>query len=339
MHDPNHKSPQRSATILIRSGEMAAHFTMGEAIACMADAFAGLSAGTSVVPERYIVDSPDGGLTLLMKPAFAGDQSTSGVKILSQRNTGPLQGIPTITGIVMLFDTRTGELLSLLDGGYITALRTGAAAGLATDLLARKESRNLAVFGCGAQGRTQLEAVCTVREIANIWLFDLSRERAESLRAEMEKRISAKIVIAHDLLVLEEVDIVCTATNATQPLFRREHIRPGTHVNAIGSFKPHMQELDPEMVRSSRIFFDDQKACIRESGDLVKALRRFGNLDDRISGGIGDLVAGKIAGRTSPGEITLFKSVGTAIQDLAVADRIYQKSRKLGFGEEIRFHE
>jgi len=318
---------------------MAAHFTMGEAIECMSCAFAGLSAGTSVVPGRYVVDSPDGGLTLLMKPAFSGDQRASGVKVLSQRNTGPVRGVPTITGIVLLFDSRTGELLAMLDGEFITAIRTGAAGGLATDLLAPEESRNLALFGCGAQGRTQLEAVCTVRPIERIWIFDTSRERAEFFLEEMGQRIPAEIVIAHDLSVLEEADIVCTATNATRPLFGREHIRPGTHINAVGSFKPHMQELDPELIRLSRIFLDDQSACIRESGDLVKAVLRFGNLDDQIIGGIGDLVLGKITGRTSPGEITLFKSVGTAIQDLAVADRIYQKSRKLGFGEEVRFYE
>ncbi len=318
---------------------MAAHFTMGEAIECMAGAFAGLFAGTIVVPERYMVDSPDGGLTFLMKPAFSVDPGTSGVKILSQRNTGPVRGVPTITGIVMLFDNRTGELLSMMDGEYITALRTGAASGLATDLLSRKESRNLAVFGCGVQGRTQLEAVCTVRNIERIWIFDTSRDRAETFLRETAERIPAEMGITDDLSVLEEVDVICTATNSTQPLFSREHIRPGTHINAIGSFKPHMQELDPELILSSRVFLDDRRACIQESGDLVKAIELFGNLNEEIRGEIGQLVAGKIAGRTTPAEITLFKSVGTAIQDLAVADRIFQKSRELGFGEEIRFYE
>ncbi|MBN1197667.1 MAG: hypothetical protein JXA62_09695, partial [Candidatus Aminicenantes bacterium] len=279
MHDPNQKKAHRSATISIRRGEMAAHFSMSEAIECMAGAFSGLASGTNVVPERYVVDSPDGGLTFLMKPAFSTTPGTSGVKILSQRNTGPIRGLPTITGIVMLFDSRTGELLSMLDGEFITALRTGAAGGLATDLLARKESRNLAVFGCGAQGRTQVEAVCAVRQIEKIWIFDVSRERAEAFREEMVERITAEISIADDLSVLKEADIICTATNSTRPLFAREHIRPGTHINAIGSFKPQMQELDPELIQSSRIFLDDGRACISESGDLVKAIQLYGNLD------------------------------------------------------------
>lgn len=333
------KNSQGSPAILIRRKEMAAHFTMGQAIECMAEAFAGLSAGTSVVPERFVVDSPDGGLTFLMKPAFSKDLQTAGVKILSQRNTGPLQGISAINGIVLLFDTQTGELLCMLDGGFITALRTGAASGLATDRLARRDSRNLALFGCGAQGRTQLEAVCTVRDIERVWVFDISRERAAFFQGEMKKRISAEIVVAQDFTALRDADIICTATNATQPLFGREHIRPGTHINAIGSFKPQMQELDPELVQASRIYLDDPRACMQESGDMIKTVQRFGRLDNRIVGGIGDLVLGKIKGRTSPREITLFKSVGSAIQDLAVADRIYQKSRDLGFGEEIRFHE
>jgi ornithine cyclodeaminase/alanine dehydrogenase-like protein (mu-crystallin family) len=227
----------------------------------------------------------------------------------------------------------------MLDGGFITALRTGAASGLATDRLARRDSRNLALFGCGAQGCTQVEAVCTVRDIERVWVFDISRERAEAFREEMSGKIKAEIVVTSDLSVLEEADIVCTATNATQPLFGREHIRPGTHINAVGSFKPHMQELDPELVQASRIYLDDPRACLQESGDMIKTVQRFGRLDNRIIGGIGDLVLGKIKGRTSPGDSTLFKSVGTAIQDLVVADRIFQKSRDLGFGEEIRFHE
>jgi len=324
---------------LIRRGEIAAHFTMAEAIECMAQAFAGLSSGISVVPERYVVDSPDGALTLLMKPAFSKDRDTAGVKIISQRNTGPVHGVPTITGIVMLFNKQTGELLAMMDGGHVTALRTGAAAGLATDLLARRESRTLALFGCGAQGRTQLEAVCAVRDIERVWIFDLSRERAEAFRAETAEKYAAEMRISDDLSVLRDADIICTATNATQPLFGGAHVRPGTHINAIGSFKPHMRELDPELVRSARIYFDDQRACLQESGDLIPVVQSSRGLEEQVRGEIGDLVRGQIQGRETPAEITLFKSVGTAIQDLVVADGIFQKSRRLNFGEEIRFYE
>ncbi len=325
--------------VLIRRGEMEANFTMEEAIESMAEAFSGLSSGESSVPERYVVDSTDGALTMLLKPAFTPDKQTSGVKILSLRNLDPLPGIPRITGIVLLMDNESGEVLSLLDGEFMTALRTGAASGLATRLLSREDSRTLAIFGCGRQGRTQLEAVHAVREIERTWVFDTSRESAESFVQEMKDQARGVLEIAGDLSVLKEADIICTATNSEEPLFGRAHCKEGTHINAIGSFKPQMQELEPDLIHSSRIYLDDRKACLHESGDLIKAKNKYNSLEYKVIGEIGELVTGKIRGRVSQGDITLFKSVGTAIQDMVVADRIYQKSRTIGFGEEIRLYE
>jgi len=317
---------------------MVKHFSMSEAIDCMSDAFAGLSSGTSQVPERYVADTPGGALTLLLKPAFADDLNTVGVKMLTQRNSGPVEGIPTITGIVMLVDKVTGELLSIMDGEHITALRTGAASGLATQLLSREDAHCMALFGCGSQGRTQLEAVSTVRDIQRIWVFDSSRERAESFREEMKARVQSEIYIAGSPDALKEADIICTATPSEKPLFHKADIKAGTHINAIGSFKPHMQELDPDLIQSSRCYFDDRDQCLK-SGDMKKAIRKHGEMAHALIGEIGELVLGKIPGRGSSDETTVFKSVGTAIQDLVVADKIYHQSRTGGFGEEIRIYD
>jgi ornithine cyclodeaminase/alanine dehydrogenase len=314
------------------------HFSMQEAIAAMSIAFAGLSSGTNVVPERYVADAPDGALTLLLKPAFAGELNTFAVKMLTQRNSGPAGGIPTITGIVMLVDKVTGQLLSVMDGEHITALRTGAASGLATQLLARENSHCMALFGCGSQGRTQLEAVCAVRDIQKTWVFDTSMEQAESFLEEMNERVQSEIEIATDPSVLKEADIICTATPSEKPLFHQGDISDGTHINAIGSFKPYMQELDPDLIQSSRIYFDDRNECLK-SGDIKRTISKHGDMAQRFTGEIGDLVLGKVPGRGSPNETTLFKSVGTAIQDLVVADHIYRKSRTERFGEEIRLYE
>jgi ornithine cyclodeaminase/alanine dehydrogenase len=304
----------------------------------MSTSFASLSAGTCQVPERYVADSPGGALTLLLKPAFADDLKSFGMKMLTQRNSGPVGDIPTITGIVVLVDKMTGELLSIMDGEHITALRTGAASGLATQLLSREDSRCMALFGCGSQGRTQVEAVCAVRDIQKIWVFDSSRVRAESFKAEMKERVRSEIHMATNSSVLQEADIICTATPAEKPLFRQADIREGTHINAIGSFKPYMQELDPDLIRSSRTYFDDRDECLK-SGDMARAIKKYGNMTSRFMGEIGELVLGKVAGRGSPDETTIFKSVGTAIQDLVVADNIYHKSRVEGFGKEIRLYE
>lgn len=328
----------RQPLVLIGRGAMETHFSMEEAIDCMSTAFASLASGTCQVPGRYVTDSPDGTMTLLVKPAFANELDTLGIKILSQKNTPHAGGLPTITGVVLLMDRVTGELLSIMDGEYLTALRTGAASGLATRLLSREESRTLALFGCGSQGRTQLEAVCAVRDIRKIWVFDTSEERAESFVNEMRGKVSGGLEIGRDLSVLKKADVICTATPSRKPLFNRVDLVAGVHINAIGSFQPQMQELDPDLFPVARTYADDREGCMK-SGDLAEAVRKNGGKTEWLAGTIGELVLGKVPGRNSPNEITVFKSVGTAIQDLVVADRIYRKSRTIGFGEERKLYE
>ncbi len=330
---------KRQPIKVIKRSEMAANYTMSEAIESMSVAFAKLASGECYVPSRSVVSSRDESLTILFKPAFIDTGDKSSIKLLTQRNSGPVPGIPTIMGFVLLIDNTTGEILSLMDGEFITALRTGAASGLATKYFSREDSKRVAVFGCGKQGRTQLEAVDAVRSLERVWIFDKSREQAESFVKDMEDIIEAPITIADDPAVLREADIICTATNSTEPLFFKEHIKPGTHINAIGSFKPTMRELDPEIILSSRIYFDDKESCVNESGDFVHMAEKYVRVKDNIVGEIGEYGLHKIPGRSSVDEVTLFKSVGTAIQDFVVADRIYEKAVTGNFGYDIRLYE
>jgi len=330
---------KRQPLRLIKRSEMAKYFTMLEAIDSMAHAFACLSSGQCFVPKRYITSIGDESLTFLLKPAFIKNHDKSSIKILTQKSSNSFPDIPTILGVVLLIDNVTGEILSIMDGEFITALRTGAASGLATKYFSREDSRNLAIFGCGSQGRTQLSAVTAVRKIENIWVFDKSCEQAELFIEEMNQETSLNIEYTCDLAILKDVDIICTATNSIKPLFYKSHIKKGTHINAIGSFQPEMQEIDPEIIESSRIFLDDKEACINESGDLIDAANNTKILKENIIGEVGDYILNKIKGRISLDDITLFKSVGTAIQDLVIADRIYNKSLNENFGEEIRLYE
>ena len=318
---------------------MANNFTMSEAIDWMAFAFAKLSSGDSYVPKRYIFNTKDDTLNLLLKPAFINEQNTSSIKILTQKQSTLIPGIPTILGIVLLIDTVTGEILSIMDGEFITALRTGAASGLATKYLSRKDASKLAIFGCGSQGKTQLEAVNTVRNLEKIWVFDKFQETAQNFIDEMSCKTKAEVEFTDDLSILKNVDIICTATNSKSPLFYKEHLKNGVHINAIGSYKPNMQELDPEIINSALSYFDDKKACICETGDFLRAIETPGFTEKNIIGEIGECVLGKTEGRKSSEDITIFKSVGTAIQDLVVADRIFSKSLKKDFGQEIRLYE
>lgn len=324
---------------LIKTSEITTSFTMHEAIDSMKIAFSKLSSGDCYIPKRYIARVKDESLTLLLKPAFVNKHDKSSIKIITQKDSNPNSNIPTILGIVLLLDTNTGEILSIMDGAFITALRTGAASGLATKYFSRKDSTKLAIFGCGAQGRTQLKAVNSVREIEKIWIFDKSPEKGKIFIEEMRSETNAKIEYSNKLDILKEVDIICTATNSEAPLFYRSHLKDGVHINAIGSFQPHMQELDPEIIKSSRIFLDDRDACLNESGDFLKAFEEISLVDKKLKGEIGEYLLNRIEGRQSSEEITLFKSVGNAIQDFVVADRIYTKSLDENFGREFRLHE
>ena len=329
----------RQPVKLIKRSEMIEFFQMPEAIACMETAFASLSSGECYVPKRYIMSTWDESLTLLLKPASMDSQKRSGIKVLAQRNMESISGIPTITGIVILIDNETGEIVSIMDGEFITAIRTGAASGLATRYLSRENSRTLALFGCGTQGRTPLQAVNAVRTLETVWIFEPLQKQADAFIREMQASTPADIVYTEDLSVLREADIICTATNSMKPLFSKNHLKKGAHINAIGSYKPEMRELNPDIIQSSRVYLDDMDSCLNESGDLIEAVKAPGVMKANIMGEIGDVVLKRIPGRTDPGQVTVFKSVGTAIQDLVTANRIYDRSLTENFGSEVRLYD
>ncbi len=326
----------RPSIKLIKSSEIKQHFSMLEAIDATADAFASLSSGESFVPQRTVTTHGEPPITLFLKPAFVAAKQKVSIKILTQKTSGAHHGTPAIIGVVMLIDTLSGEILSIMDGEYLTALRTGAASGLATKYFARAEAHTLAIFGCGAQGKTQLEAVDAVRDISTVWVFDNNLKMAESFISEMKSKIKADLKIAKHPDVLKNCDIICTATNSESPLFLKKDIKEGVHINAIGSYKPAMQELDPHILQHASIYVDQMEACLAESGDLIKPISNGLFAKDHLKGEIGDFALGKIEGRKSDEEITVFKSVGVAIQDFAVANKIYEKSLKANFGQEIK---
>lgn len=324
---------------IIKAGEIKQYYSMQKAIDAMEEAFSSLSSGKSFVPLRFVSKLPTNEMLMLCKPAYVEKDKRVSVKFLTQRASGPIPGIPTIQGIVMVIDAVTGEILSIMDGEYLTALRTGAASGLATRYFARKDAETMALFGCGTQGRTQLEAVVCERAIKKVLVFDTHQDIAEQFILEMQDKLQLELVYADDTSVLKEADVICTATNATSPLFRKEDVKKGVHINAIGSFQPNMQELDPYLVRDAKVYVDQTDACLKESGDFIKPIKEGIITEHHIVGEIGDYPLNKISGRESEDEITLFKSVGVAIQDFAVATDIYNNSLKASFGQEINLFE
>jgi len=333
------KPATRKPIILIKSSEIQQNFKMIEAIDAMEEAFSSLSSGESFVPLRYVTTMAGGALNLMLKPAAVDSLNRAAIKILSQKEMGAFRGIPAIIGIVLVLDTETGEILSIMDGEYLTALRTGAASGLATKYFARKNAEVVAIFGCGAQGKTQLEAVAAVRSVKKAWVFDKSQRIAEGFVSEMQGKLDINIQIADNTGVLKECDVICTATNSETPLFFKEDLKEGVHLNAIGSYKPNMQEIDPCILKHARIFADQKKACLAESGDFIKPINAGLFAENHIYGDIGEFPLKRIEGRTSESEITVFKSVGVAIQDFVVANRIYEKALLKGFGQAVSLFE
>lgn len=313
---------------------------MRAAIDAVAVAFARLSSGGAVVPLRAHIDTPErAAISFFMPARIGGDPGTAalGLKVVSVFPQNGALGLPSIHALVSLFDPATGRPLAVLDGTYLTALRTGAASGAATQFMARDDARCLALFGAGAQALPQALAVCAVRPIARIWLVNRTRARAEQLAERLRGAgYGGEILIAPDAATaLAEADVVCAATSSATPVFDDADLRPGTHINGVGSFKPTMAEIPAATVARARLVVDQHVAAWAEAGDLVQARDAGLITDANVAGELGEVVAGALAGRTSPDEITFFKSVGNAVQDLAVAGLALARAEELGLGVEV----
>lgn len=309
--------------------------TMKEAIDVVEEAYRDLSAGRVEMPLRTITDLGKEELTLFYKPSFIPSLGTVGIKLLSQYKQTAGPGNPTIQGIVILIDAGTNMIRAIVDGTYLTALRTGAATGVATRQLAREDASVLALFGAGAQGYTQFKAVCAVRKIKRVYIFDLNPEAIRRFIDFHKSCTDVEFCVGDDTDVLKEVDIICTVTNSKSPLFKSEVLKRGVHINAIGSYNPGMRELPEDLFTYASLVVDHKDSCFSESGDIIIPLSE-GMLDlSHYKGEIGDVLTGKAKGRETEEETTVFKSVGIAIQDLATACYAYRKACGREIGNDI----
>jgi alanine dehydrogenase len=310
---------------------------MPRAIEAVKDAFARLSTGQAEVPLRTALDvPPHNGVTLFMPAYLAGEGHVAplmAMKVVSVFNDNPGKGLPLIHALVVVVNAETGEPDAVMDGTVLTALRTGAASGAATDLLAREDACVAAIFGAGAQGRTQLEAVCAVRPIEEAWIYDVEPERARAYAEETGRRFAAAVRVAGSPAeAARQADVVCTATTSLRPVFEDADLRPGTHINAIGAYTPEMQEIPLQTVVRAKLVIDHHEAALAEAGDLLIPMAQGLIGVDHIHAELGEIVAGARPGRESAEEITLFKSVGVAVQDVAAAGAVLEAARKMGLG-------
>ncbi len=328
--------------LILSADEVRRALPMDQAIEAMKSAYAALSGGTAVVPLRTRLPIPNSEALSLFMPAYVGssDSQALAIKVVSLFPTNPGRGLAYIQAAVLVFDPETGRAIALLEGSSLTAIRTGAAGGAAIDLLARPDSRVAAIFGAGAQGRTQLEAACTARKIETAYIFDANREKAQAFAEEMQGKgsVTKDIRLAQSAReAVEHADIICTATTSTQPVFEDRHLKAGTHISAVGSYTPEMQEVPSETLQRAKIFVDSQAASLEEAGDLIQPLRAGLFDETHICGELGELILGTKSGRQSDDEITYFKSVGIAVQDAMAAQVALENARKMNIGKEVDF--
>jgi ornithine cyclodeaminase/alanine dehydrogenase-like protein (mu-crystallin family) len=322
-------------TIRFFSGsDIRALLTMDDCIEAMKNAFSALSGGEVVMPVRTRLEMLSDNANALFMPVYMPSINRVGVKSLTNCIDNPKKGLPMIHALMTIFDSSTGAPLAVLDGEAITAMRTGAVSGLATALLARESSRTAAIIGTGFQAETQLIAICAVRPITRAYVFDLLTEKAEAF-ARMRDRLNIEVLVAASPAVLQEVDVVCTATPSRRPVFDDTFLKPGTHINAVGAYKPDMVEIPPETVIRAKIVVDQRDSCLAEAGDILGPLKKNLITADHIHGELGEVVAGSVAGRENEDEITVFKSVGVAVQDLVSADLVLRKGLEKGIGTEL----
>ena len=306
--------------MLILNADDVAKLTMREAIDAMREAFRALSTVRASVPVRSVL--PVEGNTTLTMPAYIHGSAVSTVKIISVYPGNAALGLPTVLGNVLVLDAKTGVALALIDGASLTALRTGAASGLATDLLALPDAHVLAVLGAGKQARTQVEAVCAVRPIDEIRVY--SPRNAPAFVEELRQRYDARVSAAPDpQTALRGAQVVAAATSSSTPVVHRDDLRAGVHVNGVGSFRPDMQEIAADVVSRAKIVVDHRESAWAEAGDLIIP-RDLGLISENsVYAELGEIAAGFKPGRETADEITFFKSVGNAVQDAAVAERLF----------------
>lgn len=323
------------ALILSRDDVMAV-LTMKDAIEAVETAFRELAEGSVDMPVRLTVRIPEPKGIVNVMPAYLGRSGALGLKLVSAYAENPKRfNIPSVQATILYSDYRSGQLLAVMEGGYITAVRTGAASGVATKYLARKDSAIVGVIGAGVQAETQLEAVCAVLPVKFARVYGPTPVRRAAFAEKMSRRLGIEVKQVGDAEeAARRCDIVITATSSKDPVLRGEWLSPGTHVNGIGSHAPDYRELDEVVIKRSKVVVDSMEAATKEAGDLLIPMASGIIPKDHIYAELGELVVGKKPGRVRSEEITLFKSQGLAIEDVVTAKLVYERAKSRGIGKE-----
>jgi len=322
------------ALILTRQNVMTV-LNMKDCINVVEQAFLESNKGTAVLPLRTAI-TPLDGISLYM-PAYLKGMGALACKVVTVYKDNPTkQNLPTTIGKVLLQNPESGEVICIMDGGYLTAVRTGAASGVATKYLARDDKNQVAgIFGAGVQAQMQLVAICEVRDISKAIVYDLADEAVNDFIKDLSKKLDIEIVQAKNVNEVLQADIICTATSSPAPIFDGSKVKLGTHINGIGSHTPNARELDTEIVKRSKFIGDSKEACLKEAGDFIIPLNDRDINESHFYADLGEIIAGDKQAGMNDSEITIFKSNGLAIQDAATAKLVYDKAIEDGVGQNI----
>ena len=306
---------------------------MRSTVQLMHDALSALSRGDAVQPLRNMLWLPDRSGLLGLMPGYLGEPQAFGLKVVSVMPGNHGTGYDSHQGVVMLFSVQHGEPLAILDASAITAVRTAAVSGAVTRSLAREDAGDLAILGSGVQARTHLEAMSTVCRLRRIRVWSRTRAHAEKFARQQGSRLGIDIEVCADPeSAVSGADLVCTTTAAKEPVLLGRWLEPGAHVNAVGACFAAFRELDAEAVKRARLFTDRRESCLAESGDFLLARAEGAVTDDHLLGEVGDVFLGRLQGRTARKDITLFESLGLAVEDLASAHALLVRARETGAG-------
>lgn len=303
------------------------NLSMPDCIEVMMEAMVAIHQGQAVLPPRLFIALPGQKERVFgVMPGALVDPEICGTKLLTLYSGNPTQGRPAIQGVIILFDSFTGESVALLDAAAITTLRTAAASAVATRVLARDDARILALFGYGVQAESHLQAMLEVRPIDHVLVWGRSPIKAQAFADQQAQRFKIRIEAVDEAqAAAEQADIICTLTHSPEPILKGDWLKPGTHINLVGAHTPVTREADTNTVRQSRVFVETKAFALKEAGDILIPLNAGDIEENHIKGDIAQVILREVQGRASVDDITLYKSLGNTAQDLAAAHAVYSR--------------
>ena len=326
--------------LLLDKSDVERLLNIDDAIEVVEGAFSELASGTAIMPDRTVMIDPDVGGWIASMPAYLKSSGALGAKSVTVYKSNPDKfDLPTTLATIIVLDQNTGQTVAVMDGGYLTAIRTGAVSGVATKYLARKDAKVGAILGAGVQARAQALAICSAANLDKVLIYAVDPpERVQAFADDLAQATGITMEIGSSTQsVVEQSDIVCLATTAAEPILDGDWFKPGAHINAIGSHAPGVRELDTKSLLRAKVVCDTKVACLNEAGDIQIPIEAGDYSADQIYGDLGEVVNGTISGRENDDEVTLFKSVGLAVQDISCAGLVYRQAVAQGVGQEFNF--